>query len=232
MLKLLYNEIFYRPLLNSLVFLTSVIPFHDVGLAIIVLTVLVKTILFPLTHRSMKTQMKMKKIEPELKKIKQDTQDRQKQAEEILKVYRAHGISPYSGLLMLFMQLPILIALYSVFWKGISFDHNIYSFLELPQKINLIFLGFFDVTKRSVFLAALSGVSQFFQIQLSMPSQKKDGSAKKNDFNAAFASQMKYFMPVFIFIIALKLPSAVSIYWTTMNVFAIVHEWFVRKKFK
>lgn len=230
MLKFLYNEIFYKPLLNGLVFFTSVIPFHDVGFAIIILTVLVKIILFPLTHRSIKTQIKMKRIEPELKKIKQDIQNRQKQAEEILKVYRAHGISPYSGFLMLLIQLPILIALYSVFWKGISFDHNVYSFLNLPEKINLKFLGIFDVTKRSIFLTVLSSVSQFFQIQLSIPSLKKGDGGKKNDFNAAFASQMKYFMPVFIFIIAFKLPSAVSIYWTTMNIFAIVHEGFVRRK--
>lgn len=232
MFKFLYNEIFYKPLLNGLVFFITIIPFHDLGLAIIILTILVKIILFPFTHHSIKTQIKIKHIEPELKKIKQDTQDKQKQAEEILKVYRSHGISPYSGLIMLFIQLPILIALYSVFWKGLSFDNNIYSFLKIPEKINLNFLGIFDMTKRSIFIAALSGISQFFQIKLSLPPQKKDENTKKNDFNSVFANQMKYFMPIFIFIIALKLPSAVSVYWTTMNIFAIVHEWYVRRNFK
>lgn len=228
MFRLIYNEIFYKPLLNSLVYITSIIPFHDVGFAIIILTLLVKLILFPLTHKSIKTQIKIKEIEPELKKAKEGITDRQKQAEEILKIYREHGISPYSGILMLLVQLPILIALYTLFWKGLEFNGDLYSFIKIPENINLKFLGFFDITKKSVFFAVLSGVSQFLQIHLATPKIKNKENS--SDFSAAFAKQMKYFMPVLIFIIALKLPAAVPIYWTTMNIFAIVHEGIVRRK--
>jgi|SRR3989344_6437045 len=230
MLSFLYNEIFYKPLLNGLVLLSNAVPFNDIGVAIIILTLIVKAILFPLTHKSVKTQIKIKQIEPEIAKIKNSAANKTKQAEEILGVYRSHGISPYSGFLMLLIQLPILIALYSVFWKGLNFNSDLYSFISVPKNINLNFLGIFDITKKSVIIAFLSSASQFVQIQLSVPpnnNSKKDG---KDDFQKIFTNQMKYVMPVIIFFIALKLPAAVSIYWTTMNIFAILHESIVRRK--
>lgn len=228
MFHLIYNEVFYKPLLNSLVYITNIIPFHDVGIAVVILTLLVKFILFPLTHKSIKTQIKIKEIEPALKKAKESISDRQKQAEEILRIYREHGISPYSGILMLLIQLPILIALYTLFWKGLNFDGDLYSFVKIPENINLKFLGIFDITQKSVFFPFLSGVSQFLQIHFAIPKIKHKENS--NDFSAIFTKQMKFFMPVLIFIIALKLPAAVSVYWTTMNIFAIVHEGIVRKK--
>lgn len=228
MFYLIYNEVFYKPLLNGLVYITAVIPFHDVGFAVIILTLIVKIILFPLTHKSVKTQIKIKEIEPALKRAKEGISDRQKQAEEILRIYKEHGISPYSGVFMLLIQLPILIALYTLFWKGLSFDGDLYSFVNIPKNINLKFLGIFDITQRSVFFAFLSGISQFLQIHLATPKIKSKENSR--DFSAVFAKQMKFFMPAVIFIIALKLPAAVSIYWTTMNIFAIVHEGIVRRK--
>lgn len=231
---LLYHEIFYRPLFNGLVFFTKIVPWNDVGIAIIILTILVRIIIFPLTHRSIKTQIKIKNVEPELRKIKENFKDRQKQAQEILKLYKRHGISPYSGFLMLLIQLPILIALYQVFWKGLAFDGNLYYFLAAPENINLKFLGILDITGKSWFLALLTGLSQFLQIKLSFPPKKIN--RESNNFQDAlansFATQMKYIMPAFIFFIALKFPAAVSLYWTTMNIFAIVHEAIVRKKAK
>ena len=233
MFYFLYNEIFYRPLLNGLVFFINITPFHNVGLAIIVFTILIKVILFPLTHRSIKTQIKMKSIEPELKKIKKDNHDRQKQALEIMSLYKRHGISPYSGFLTLLIQLPILIALYYVFSKGLSFEKNLYSFLTVPKDINLTFLGIFNITQKSWILAFFTGISQFFQIKLSLPSQKPAVQEIKtfgDAFANSFTTQMKYIMPAFIFLVALKFPAAISLYWTTMNVFAIVHEGIVRRK--
>lgn len=229
-LRLIYSQVFYRPLLNGLVFFTKILPFNDMGLAIIVLTVIVKLIIFPFTHKSIKTQIKIKEIEPELKKIKKSFPDRQKQAEEMMKLYKEHGISPYSGFLMLFIQLPILIALFSVFKRGLNFKEGLYYFLSFPQNANLLFLGLIDITKPNIFLALITGITQFLQVKLASPAVPIENKENKNDFNAALAVQMKYFMPVLIFIIALKLPAAVSIYWTTMNIFAIVHESLVRKK--
>src|SRR3989338_5200118 len=121
-LPILFNEVFYRPLLNALVFLTGFLPFNDLGLAVIILTVLVRSLLFPLMHRSIQTQNKMKMIEPELRKIKDKFKDREEQAKRIMELYRALGVNPLSGVLLLFSQLPILIALYLVFRNGSDFD--------------------------------------------------------------------------------------------------------------
>jgi len=236
-----YNIIFFQPLLNALVFLVGVVPFHDVGVAVVVLTIAVRIILFPFTHKSVKTQIKMRQIEPEIRKIKENYKsDRQKQAEETMKLYREHGISPYSGCLMLVVQLPLLFALYKVFWNGLGFNGEfLYYFLKVPAVLQVKFLGLVDITRASYVLAFFAGVSQYFQIKLATLKDSDEGKEKlqkqpdfQKQFNESFSKQMKYVMPVFIFFISTRLPGAVALYWTTMNIFAIVHESFVRNKAK
>jgi YidC/Oxa1 family membrane protein insertase len=238
----IYNIVFYKPLFNALIFLINVVPFHDIGVAVIILTIIVRIILFPFTHKSVKTQIKIKQIEPEIKKIKEEHKNnRQKQTEETMKLYREHGISPYSGCLMLIIQLPLLFALYKVFWNGLSFDGNfLYPFLNIPPVLQIKFLGLIDITKASYILAFLAGISQYFQIKLATIKKEFQEKNKKNQnqlgfqdyFSRSFGEQMKYIMPVFIFFIASRLPGAVALYWTTMNIFAIVHESIVRNKAK
>lgn len=231
-----YNEIFYRPLLNGLLFLTSVLPFNDLGFAVIFLTIIVKLILFPLTHKTLKTQQTMKKIEPEIKKIQSGVKNKEEQARELMALYRSHGINPFSGFFMLFLQLPILIALYHVFWKGISFvSPEIYSFLSVPENMNTIFLGLIPLTEASIGMAVLAAISQFWQAKLAIPPTSSRGSDKnvgatKPDMAGMMQKQMLFVFPVLIFFIAYKLPAAVSLYWTAMNLFAIVHEAIVRRK--
>ena len=230
----LFNEIFYRPLLNALVFLTDVLPFNDLGFAVIVLTLTVRLALSPLMHRSIKTQQKMKMIEPELKKIKDGFDNREEQAKKLMELYRAHGVNPLSGVLLLFLQLPVLIALYLVFRASIQPDPSyLYSFVPVPSHINSFFLGLIDLGRGSIVLAATAAVSQFVQIKLAqLPQTAQKQQKTANDFGKMFSLQMTYFMPVFIFFIAMRFPSAVALYWTTLNLFAIVHEWVVREKAK
>lgn len=231
----LFNEIFYRPLFNGLVLLTDFLPSNDLGFAVIILTVLVRLVLFPLTHRSTQTQTKMKMIEPDLKKIRDDFKDREEQARRTMELYKAHGINPFSSILLLFIQLPILIALYLVFREDLAANASyLYSFVSLPENIHTSFLGLIDLSGRSVFLAVLAGASQFLQMKLAQPpkiaSSGKPAGKEKPDFSQMFAWQMTYMMPAFIFIIALRFPAAVSLYWTTINTFAILHEGMIRKK--
>ena len=230
-IKLVFNEIFYRPLLNGLVFFTAVLPGRDLGLAVILLTLIIKIVTFPLTHKMLHTQKKMKAIEPEMKKIYAQNQNKEKQAEALMALYRAHGVSPFSGFFALLIQMPLLIALYQVFWKGIPFPGSeIYSFIASPETVNTLFLGFIQLTEPSVGLAALSAASQYFQAKLTMP--PGDATAKSGGDNTqrVLQFQMTYFFPILIFFIAFKLPAAVSLYWTAMNVFAIIHEAVVRKQ--
>ena len=183
----------------------------------------------------------MKQIEPEIKKVKNDNKDnKQKQAEEIMKLYREHGINPYSGCLMLIIQLPILIALYRLFWSGVAFDETLlYPFISAPTLLKVEFLGLINITEISFLLAFLAGITQYYQIKLSMVRTIGDKEENKNiqkkpnlqeDFGKLFAKQSQYIMPLLIFFIASRFPSAVALYLTTMNIFAIFHESIVRKK--
>lgn len=229
-----YHIVFYKPLLNSLVALVGFLPFNDIGIAIIMLTLAVKFILFPLTHKTTVTQIKMKRIEPELKNIKEKFKNNSgEQARKTMQLYREHGINPLSGFVTLLIQVPIIFALYKVFLGGANFDAvNLYSFVSAPESVNTLFLGLIDMTQRSYSLAFLAALSQFFQMRFALPPVKKGNQTDsfKDNFARSMNVQMKYVMPVFIFFIGLKFSSAIALYWTTMNVFAIIHEAIVRKK--
>jgi YidC/Oxa1 family membrane protein insertase len=230
MISHLFNTIFFEPLYNTLVFLVSVLPGHNLGLAIIFLTVLVRVITFPLTHKSTLTQRKMKLIEPEIKNIKNTYKNKEEQARKTMELYKQHGISPFSGFFLMLIQFPVLIALFLLFKEGFVLrTEDMYYFVDFPKIVNTLFLGI-DLSKTSYVWAVLSGVSQFVQIQLSFPKIPK--TTKTSDKKAYFGSELqksmafqtKYIMPFFIFFIALKFSSGIALYWTTSNIFAIVHE--------
>src|SRR3989344_6554578 len=229
LIKIAYGEVFYKPLLNGLLFLTSFLPFNDLGFAVILLTVVVRLILLPFTHKTLKTQPTMKRLEPDIKKIQGAGKSREDQAKELMELYRSHGINPFSGFLSLFLQLPVLIALYHVFWKGLPFKMaEDYSFLSVPETINTMFLGFISLTEANIGMALLASVSQFWQAKLAIP--PKTGQSKPNDMAGMMQKQMLIVFPIMIFFISYKLPAAVALYWTSMNIFAIVHEAYVRHK--
>ncbi|MDP3784569.1 MAG: YidC/Oxa1 family membrane protein insertase [bacterium] len=225
----LYQEVLYRPLFNALVFLTAFLPGHDVGLAIILLTLLVRFILLPLSHKSLTTQIKLKKLEPEIKKIRDGSKDKTDEGRKTMELYREHGVSPFSGCFTLLIQLPILIALYQVFWRGVSFSGvELYPFISRPDFFQIQLFGFLDLAGRSWVLAAVAALSQFLQIRLALPSIPKGGGGMQEEFSRAFAIQSRYILPLVIFYISLRLPAALSLYWTVTNIFGIVHEGLVK----
>lgn len=233
-----FNTFFYEPILNGLIATLGFLPIHDIGLAVIILTVIVRFIIFPLSHKATVTQKKIKDLEPELKDLKEKYKDKKDQAEKIMELYKKHGINPFSlvSILALLLQIPIFFAMYKVFIGGMDFDHALlYSFVSVPAEISKNFLGFIDVTQKNFILAALAGISQFIQIKLAIPPIKAE-DVKRGDFKSELGRsmnlQMRYFMPAIIFFVATRLPAALSLYWLTMNVFSIVHEYAVRRKAK
>ena len=234
-----FNLIFFKPFLNLFALLINILPSHSAGLAIIILTIFVKFIIFPFQHRALVTQKKIKEIAPEIKKIKEKYKNNsQEQAKKTMELYRAHGINPLSSFVVILIQLPIFIALYKIFLSGINFDPNhLYSFIKTPSEIKINFLGLFDLTQKSHLLAGLAALSQFFQMKLAMPpleGEKKKGQPKnfKEELARNMSFQAKYIMPFFVYFIASRFASALSLYWTTMNLFAIIHESIVRRKTK
>lgn len=230
----IYNEALYRPLYNALVFLTNLVPGHDIGIAIVLLTILVRIVIFPFTHRGLVTQIKMKQLEPEIKKIKENFKNNtEEQNKKMMELYREHGVNPLSGCFLLLIQLPVLIALYQLFLKGISAGGvALYSFVSMPDSIDAIFLGLINLSAPDYFLAFFAGLSQFIQMKLANPKMPQKGPNVKDEMARAMAIQATYVLPLVIFYISTRFPAALALYWTFSNVFATLHEAIVRSRAK
>ena len=239
MISNIFGALIYNPLYNALIFLVDVIPGGNIGLAVIGLTVLVKLILFPLSRKATETNMKMKEIQPLLKAVQEKYKDnREVQAMEMFKLYREKKLNPFSSIVLLLIQIPIILGLYWVFlragWPSIHTD-ILYSFIKEPEVVNTVFLGAIDILERSVFLALLVGVTQFYQIKLAMPTIEPTVSKNpgfKEDLAKSMQFQMRYILPVFITVIAYTISSAISLYWITSNLFTIGQEIVIRRKNK
>ena len=228
------TTIFYTPLYNALVYILDIMPGKDLGLAVIVFTCVVKFVLLPLSRSSVKTQIKMKALEPELNKIKEKTaNNRDEQARQIMAFYKANDLNPFSGFFLILIQFPIIFALAAIFYRS-GLPHidqtQLYSFVSVPSEVKTMFLGFLDVTKTNIALSILVGITQFVQIRLSVPAFKPTGNGgKQEDFAKSMNTNIRFVMPAFVFFISLGLTSAISLYWITSNVFAILQELYFRK---
>ncbi|MEA2112718.1 MAG: YidC/Oxa1 family membrane protein insertase [Patescibacteria group bacterium] len=238
MISTIFNEVFYNPIYNGLVFLIANFSWIDMGIAVIFITIIIKLIIFPLTKKSIKIQIKTKKLEPELKKIKEEYKDnKEEQARKIMDLYRENNLNPLSGFLVLLIQLPIIFALYFVFLKGGFPEINtdiLYSFVKIPEVINMNFLGLISMVEKNIYLALLAGISQYIQVQLMLPKleprNNKQQKTFKDDLMRSMNTQMKFVMPIIVFFISYGLPAAVALYWITSNTFMILQEIFVKRK--
>ncbi len=233
MLHNIWNAVLYQPLLNALAFLVSITPGGDVGVAVIVLTILVKIVLLPLSQKSIESQAQMNILTPELNKIKASGASKEEQARLTFELYKAHKTNPFSGCLLVLIQIPIIFALYYVFYKGITFNEGIlYSFVSAPANMNMLFLGILDISKKSLILAILAGISQYLQAQF-MPkpavSTGTSGSFQDN-FTKSMNMQMKYVFPFLIAFIAYGISGAIALYWITSNLFMVAQQIYIRKK--
>src|SRR3989344_8829837 len=234
-----WNIAVYQPLYNLLMLLVDVLPGHSVGAAIMVLTLIVRLVLYPLTAKSILAQREMKKLEPELKKLReQHKEDKKKLAEHTMALYQEKGVSPFSGCLPMLIQLPIVIGLYWVFSRGLhEIDISIlYRFVEVPAGLDMHFL-FFDLAAKSVLLAVVAGLAQYYQTDISLGAQaplpaKKEGEKAnfQEDFARSMQVQMRYVLPVMISLIAYSTSAAVGLYWATSNILSIIQELLIRRK--
>ncbi len=234
MLHTLFTAAFYRPLYNLLLGFISIMPNGDVGLAVILLTILVKLVLFPLTQKSIYSQIEMKALEPEIAAIKEKTSDKAEQSRLTYALYKEKKVNPFSSCLLILIQLPVIIALYWVFLKGLGTGTvSPYHFVHAPDVLNMKFLGLFDIAKRSIVLAIVAGITQYFQGYLAQGRQSKpSGEGMAGQFAKTMQTQMLYVLPVMIIIIAYRVSAAVALYWITSNLFTIGQELYTRRKMK
>ena len=226
---LLYNDIIYRPLLNLLVYFYNVIPGHDIGIVIILLTLLIRLILAPSFHKSLKGQKAMNDLQPKLNELRErHKNDKEEQAKAMMALYKEHKINPLSSCLPLIIQLPILIGLYQVFRIALG-GHNIdglYSFIHSPEFINPRFLNLVDLSKPSIAFGVIAGLAQFWQSKLMMP--KTGGS--QDSTQKIMAMQTTYVLPVISVIIAIKLPAGLPLYWIVTTLFAVAQQYYIMRK--
>ncbi len=218
----LYQQIFYRPALNLLIFLYQTVAFHDFGLAIIFVTLLIRFILYPLFHKGARQQMLMQRIQPHVKKIQETHKDdRERQAKELMALYKEHGVSPFSGFLLVLVQLPILIALYRIFLSGLGHDQltNLYSFVPAPAMIHSTLLGIVDLSKKNFILVLAAAVAQYFQARLAI--YRPSGDMRQLSAAEKMGRQMAFLGPLITVFIFYNLPAAVGLYWFVTSLFSI-----------
>lgn len=236
MLGAFWLQVFIRPIYNLLVL--AYLPFKDLGLAIIVVTFLIRLLLYPLFHKQIRSQKEMSDLQKDLQKIKTKFKDDPKKIqEETLKLYQTKGVNPLGGCLPTLLQIPIFIALYQVFRFYLGVDHIelLYSFVPKIQDISLMAFGFIRLDKPDFYiLPYLVGVTQYFLSRLM--SQQARSKKKNKDKLQPLEEQMQmmnrsmlYFMPLFLVVISFSLPAAVVLYFLVSNIFSLVQYRFFNK---
>ncbi len=244
-LSSIYTELIYRPLFNLLVAIYDIAG-QDVGVAIILLTVLVRLALYKVNSKAIKGQRELQEIQPEIKEIQRKYKDdQQKQAQKLMEVYQKRKVSPFSGCLPLLIQFPIIIALYQVFLNGFRDESlsQLYSFVPNPGHLNTAsFIGV-NLAFSNIPLAAIASVLQFYQTKTLMAKMNKKKADRKDegemsqeekmqDFAQSLSKNMMYAMPILTFVFAMSLPSGLALYWSVSTLFAIVQQYLIIRKRK
>lgn len=223
----MFTELIYRPLLNLTVFLYQTVGVHDLGIAIVIITVLVRLILLPMSLKTARSQKAMAELAPEIEQLKKTHKENTPaQSEAIMKLYRDRGVNPLGGCLPLVIQLPILIGMYRVFLH--IFDpaslNLLYAFVSNPGAINTHTLGILDISIRNPYLAVITGIAQFVQAKMSLSGRTSKSPAD------AMSAQMMYILPVMIVVISWNLPAGLALYWLTTTTFSIGEQLYLRRR--
>ena len=178
------------------------------GVSIIIVTILIKIMLLPLTLKQDKSMKEMKELQPELEKIKEKyANDKQMLNIKTMELYKEHKVNPLGGCLPLLLQLPILFALFGVLKNGI-----------IPKDSSFLWLKL-SVPDQFYILPVLNGAVSFLQ-------QKLMGSADSNPQ----MKNMMYIFPIMMIMFSLKMPSGLQLYWLTSSILAVVQQYFIMKK--
>jgi YidC/Oxa1 family membrane protein insertase len=237
-----YATFITRPFLNFLVLLGSVLPGHDLGLAIILLTLAVKIILFIPTQHSLEGQKKMQLLQPQIEALrKKHADDAVKMNQEIMKLWKENKINPFQSCLPLLLQFPVLIGLYHVIRDTHDLalsEHLLYAPLrDIDWTFDTRFLGLDLTATYALLFSPLLVVLQFIQMWLTFYIADKKKAKKIDDAvhqpdNPQDMQQkiMLYALPLMIGFFAWQVPSAVSVYWGVSTLFAIGQQLIVNRE--
>ncbi|MBP9760754.1 MAG: membrane protein insertase YidC [Candidatus Magasanikbacteria bacterium] len=232
----LFEIILFQPIFNGFVALYNVLP--DVGLVILIITVIIKVVLYPLTTASIKAQKSLTELQPKLEELKQKHKGNQQEiAQETMKLYKEHKVNPLGSCLPILIQLPIFLALYFVFRDALANSRFelLYSFVTKPEYINSVTLQLFDLGKPNVVLAVLAGGAQFFQAKMFIrknPPKQSGTDGKNENMMSIMNKQMLYLMPIMTLLIGLQLPGGLSLYWFLSTILTFLQQHIVFRQTK
>jgi YidC/Oxa1 family membrane protein insertase len=240
-----FDTLVSQPLYNGLVIFYNIVG--NFGLAIILLTILIKLALIPLSKKQIKSQKEMQELQPEIKKLQAKYKDdKEKLSKETMILYKKHHINPAAGCLPLIVQMIVFIGLYRVI-KGLSeggfevIKDRLYDFVNMPIATNGDFFHILNLAEPNVFLAILTAAAQFLQLKMMQTKNKKtteittkkaDKKNKEPDFASIMQKQMLFIVPIMTLFIGLKFPSGLALYWLTSTVFMIAQQWYIMHKEK
>lgn len=204
-------------ILNLLYGVTAAIGMPNYGMAIVLLTVIIKVVLYPLNYKQMHSMVAMQRLQPKIKEIQEKyKKDPQKMQQKMMELYKEQGVNPLSGCLPLLIQLPILIALYRALLK----------LFATPGVENMNFLWIANLGQKGIhhpvdmLLPLLAGVSTYWQMRL-VPQASGQEQMQR---------MMSLTMPAFIAYITITLPAGLGLYWVVFNLLSIAQQYIMNRR--
>lgn len=235
----LYNTVLYEPIFNALIFLYHVVPGRDMGVAIILLTIFIKIILFWPSLSTLKSQKKLQDTQPHIEALrKKYKDDREELGRQLMAFYKENKVNPFSSCLPLLIQLPVLLALYQAFFKGLHVDPatgllaadqvaHLYGWLQttyIATPLHTVAFGFLNLAEtHNIILALLAGAAAFYQaktMQAKRAEVQTEG-AKDENVAAAVSKQMMYLLPIITVVFGYQFPAGVTLYWFVSTLFSL-----------
>lgn len=219
--------------INTLLIFLYGLSGQNLGFAIILLTLIIRGLLVPVTIPSLQSAKKLQELKPQLDKLKEKHKDKQKLQLATLELYKQHGINPAAGCLPQIAQLLVLIALYQVFIKFI----NSGQFNGQSLNLNFFWLNL-DKPDPYYVLPLLAGLTQLIfsfmmtsGLETHVKAPKNKGEKQKEEDSLEMAQsmqqQMLYIMPAMTVLISLKFPSGLALYWVATTLFSLVQQYLV-----
>ena len=213
----IFQTIFYQPMLNLLVFLYNIVPGNDLGIAIILLTIVIKLILLPLSKQSIKSQKALQDLQPKIDELKKKyANNKEEMGRKMMGMYKENKVNPFSSCLPLLVQLPFLFAVFQVFRDGFANDSLdlVYAFISRPDVIDTMSFGI-NLADKNIPIAVLAGAAQYWQakMMLTKKAEVHTKDSKDEDMAAIMNKQMVYFMPILTVVFAMSFPGGLALYW-------------------
>lgn len=232
----MFHTLFYEPIYNLIALVLTYVPLHDIGTTIVVVTLFVKLLLLPLNLSALRSQYLMKRIEPEMNKLKEEQKTNPQEASrKMMELYKREKINPFASLFTVILQIPVFFALYFVFSKGLHADPNsLYSFITFPETLHTRAFGLFDVAQKNIVVALLAGFSSYMLARRQTSTMVSTKEAHEETFQDQFMKSMKvqmlYILPLIVTFSAAVLPSALGLYWMVSNTVSYILDIYTKQK--